>query len=128
MTHQFVCGLLSARCTGRARFVWNARIREQGLDAFFDFYPTVTERDLTLRLAEMFHLERTAYLLSESLQKVVRPLLDRIDSSVSDGKAIDTVINCGGILIGFHGADLSMDEQLQHWIAASSFSIDFLEK
>lgn len=116
MAPQFVFGLLSARCTGRARAVWNLLLREQGIDGFFDFYPTSGERELTLRLAEMFHLDRRAYVLSGPLQDIVRPLLDRMDSSVTDEKAVDTIINTGGVLVGFHIGDLPPTQQLHYWL------------
>ncbi len=120
MAHAYVFGLLSARCSGQARKTWNALLRAQEVDGFFDFYPTVTVRDLELRLAEMFHLGRRAYILSAPLKPLVRPLLDRIDASAEKSGDIDTVINEGGVLVGYSLGGLEPPEQLACWIRQST--------
>jgi shikimate 5-dehydrogenase len=81
--------------------MWNEIFREREIDAFFDFYRTSTDRDLELRLSEMFLHERRAYLLDPLFSLSVRPLLDRMDPSAKATQRIDTVINDDGILIGF---------------------------
>ncbi len=122
MAHAYVFGLLSARCSNAARKTWNALLRERGVDGFFDFYPTETQQDLELRLAEMFHLGRRAYILAEPLRKIVLPLLDRVEKAAQkDG--IDTIINEGGVLVGYHLSDLPPSDQLTLWMAKSTSSL-----
>lgn len=117
MARTYVFGLLSARCNNRARKTWNALLKEKKTDGFFDFYRTETTADLELRLAEMFHLGRRAYIVSEPLRPLVRPLLDRIDSSVES--EADTVINEGGVLVGYSLGALEPSAQLEAWIGKS---------
>ena len=116
MQCRYVFGLLSNRCTGQARVSWNALLAEKGIDGFFDFYPVRTILDLELRLAEMFHLGRTAYILSPTEQVRIRPLLDAVDPEVGD-RPIDTVINEGGVLVGYAIAHFSPDQQLAVWLS-----------
>lgn len=115
MQCRYVFGLLSPRCTGNARATWNALLVEKGIDGFFDFYAVRTALELELRLAEMFHLGRTAYILSPAQQTQIRPLLDAVDAEVGD-KPIDTVINQGGVLVGYALSHLPPDQQLTEWL------------
>lgn len=116
MQCRYVFGLLSNRCTGHARATWNALLAEKGIDGFFDFYSVRTSLELELRLAEMFHLGRTAYILSSVEQARIRPLLDAVDVEVGD-KSIDTVINEGGVLVGYALSHLPPDAQLAVWLS-----------
>ena len=122
MAHAYVFGLLSARCSNQARKTWYALIRERGVDGFFDFYPTETTGDLELRFAEMFHLGRRAYILSEPLRPLAAALLDRIDPSAKKS-GIDTVINEGGVLVGYHLDLLPPAEKLALWISKSESAL-----
>ena len=103
---KIVCGLIGPVCSANARTVWNRMFADAGIDAFFDFYRTVTREDLELRLSEMFLLERRGYIVAEEFQTLVLPLLDRFDTDAEREGKVDTVINEGGVLIGyFFGAD-----------------------
>lgn len=90
----------------------------QGIDGFFDFYPTKTVADLELRLSEMFHLGRAAYILAEPLRSKVVPLLDRIDASAQK-ESPDTVINERGVLVGYALGHRPEAEQLAFWTTQS---------
>ena len=67
----------------------------------------------------MFHLGRAAYLIGPKLRSVIVPLLDRMDPSCGS-EPPDTVINAGGILVGYALSARSNEEQLASWIDFSS--------
>lgn len=113
---RYVFGFLTARSSGDARKVWNDLLAKEGIDGFFDFYPTRSREDLQMRLSEMFHLGRAAYVLSPKLSEVVEPLLDRTDASVTQQGSIDTVLNEQGVLVGYALGHLPKEQQLQFWI------------
>lgn len=102
---QVVCGLIGAACSSRARTTWNELFRERGFAAFFDFYRTKTKEDLELRLSEMFLLERRGYVVASELQTIILPLLDRLDLTAIEKGSVDTVVNDGGVLIGYYCED-----------------------
>ncbi len=83
---------------------WNAYFAKEGMDAFCDRYPT-KEDQLPERLSEMFHFDRRGYIIGSRLQEAIFPLLDAIDSSVTDGK-VNVVKNEGGVLTGFFLKDV----------------------
>jgi shikimate 5-dehydrogenase len=118
MKHEFVFGLLGSKCSGQIRKVWNAFLKERGVDGFFDFYPTKTCEQLELRLSEMFLLHRRGYVIGEQFQETVIPLLDRLDTSAEKKGAVDTVVNDGGVFVGYWIGD-SADARLSLWLAAS---------
>ena len=60
---------------------------------------------MELRLAEMFHLDRRGYIIAPALQKMILPLLDQIDSSAAEKGSVDTVVNKGGVLVGYWMGD-----------------------
>ncbi|HAI98476.1 TPA: hypothetical protein DCL30_02940 [Candidatus Peribacteria bacterium] len=93
---------------------WNAYFRLQGMDAFMDRYPA-TARQLPERLSEMFHFDRRLYIVGKSLQKVILPLLDGVDSFAKGG--VDCVVNEGGILRGYWvGEGLDDPERVMEWM------------
>ncbi len=96
-----VCGLIGPVCTSQARTFWNKKFSDAGLDAFFDFYRTKTVQDLELRLSEMFLLERRGYVVAEEFQTLILPLLDRLDAEALREGRVDTVVNEGGVLVGY---------------------------
>ncbi len=73
------------------------------MDAFIDYYAT-KENQLPERLSEMFHFDRTMYIVDSSLGQAIKPLLDEIDPSVGEG-SVDTVFNREGVLIGYFVGD-----------------------
>jgi len=79
---------------------WNEYFAERRMDAFMDHYPT-TEKLLPERLSEMFHFDRRGYIVGDSLSTAVIPLLDGLDGSSRQSKKVNTVLNDGGVLIGF---------------------------
>ncbi|MDP7477205.1 MAG: hypothetical protein QF442_02030 [Candidatus Peribacteraceae bacterium] len=85
--------------TSAEKRYWNSRFEEEGIDAFLDHYPT-KEEELPERLSEMFHHDRRGYIVGKALQQAIIPLLDSIDSSAGEG-SVDTVVNDGGVLIGY---------------------------
>ncbi|MDD5055230.1 MAG: hypothetical protein PHZ00_03085 [Candidatus Peribacteraceae bacterium] len=105
MAHRSVCGLLGPRCIAGERKRWNALFLEKGIDAFFDCYKASTIADLELRLAEMFHLGRRGYLVVPALQKIIVPLLDRLDASAKGEGSVDIVVNNGGVICGYWMGD-----------------------
>ncbi len=115
MAHQYVFGLLAPRCSGNARTVWNALLRDHGIDGFFDFYSVRSRTDLELRLSEMFHLGRAAYIVSPEFAQAILPLLDELDASVSPKKGVDMVINESGILRGYARGEADDEACLRLW-------------
>lgn len=114
MAHEFVFGFVGSKCSGQIRKVWNAYLKERGVDGFFDFYPTKTFEMLELRLSEMFLLHRRGYIIGENFQEKVIPLLDRLDASVKD--KVDTVVNDGGVLVGHWVGSEALFERLELWL------------
>lgn len=112
-----VCGLIGSSCVSQARTTWNALFQKRGISAFFDFYRTKTKEDLELRLSEMFLLERRGYLVAPELQTLILPLLDRLDDSAKNAERVDTVVNDGGVLIGYCcGGD---NKRLELWFSGA---------
>lgn len=111
---QAVCGLVGPVCTSKARTKWNSLFKVRGFSAFFDFYRTKTLQDLELRLSEMFLLERRGYIVAEELQTMIVPLLDRLDVSAAEKGSVDTVVNDGGVLVGYFCNDLD-ERRMEVW-------------
>ena len=107
-----VCGLIGPLCSSEARSKWNGIFLSSGLDAFFDFYRTKTQRDLELRLSEMFLLERRGYIIGEPFQQSILPLLDRIDPAAQEAGRVDTVVNENGVLLGTCASD---EQKMRLW-------------
>lgn len=105
MAHEFVFGLIGPVCTAHARKTWNELLRKEGIDGFFDFYPTSTIGELELRLSEMFRLGRRGYIVHPSLAREAVRLMDRTDRGV-DERGVRVVKNEGGVLTGY-GCDFS---------------------
>lgn len=101
MTELLTIGLVAPRCVGSSRKVWNDALREKGIPAFFDFYRTTTIRDLELRLSQMFLHDRRGYIVDPLFSSSILPLLDRLDDQAITHGAVDTVLNDGGILVGY---------------------------
>ncbi len=118
MTERYVFGFLGARGSGDLRKTWNALLAEQGIDGFFDCYRAVSAKDLELRLSEMFLLERSGYLLSPKLGTIIMPLLDKLDASAEERGEVDTVLNEGGVMIGYFLGDIPPEERLKLWMSA----------
>ncbi|OGJ62000.1 hypothetical protein A3C37_00670 [Candidatus Peribacteria bacterium RIFCSPHIGHO2_02_FULL_53_20] len=83
---------------------WNRFLREQGIDGSMDRYPC-TESMLPERLSEMLHFDRRGYIVTESLHSSIAALMDRLDPSAEERKSVDTVVNDGGMLIGYWTAE-----------------------
>ncbi len=115
MAHEYVFGLLGPICTANARKTWNALLKKEKIDGFFDFYRTHSKHDLVTRLSEMFLLERRGYLIADSLQADAVSLMDRLDASVKHGR-VDTVKNEGGVLVG-HFLGNNPEAILKLWMA-----------
>lgn len=79
---------------------WNKFLRESGIDGSLDRYPC-TENTIPERLSEMLHFDRCGYIVAEPLQKNMMGFMDHLDSSTQEHKAVDTVVNDGGVLTGF---------------------------
>ena len=77
---------------------WNAKFREQGMDASMDLYPT-TVANLPERLSEMFHFDRRAYIVGKDLSKAIIPLLDEAEPAARHA-GVSLVENHKGILFG----------------------------
>jgi shikimate 5-dehydrogenase len=116
--HQYVFGFLGPRCTGNIRALWNARLREQGIDGFFDFYRTTTRRDLETRLSEMFLLERRGYLVDPSLQEACVALMDTLTSAARSAGLVDTVRNERGVLTGDFLGHVDPEARLTFWMTS----------
>lgn len=97
----------------------------EGIDASFAFYRT-SVNDLPLRLSEMFHLERRGYIVAPELQKAIVPLLDSIDNSANERGVVDTVVNEGGVLVGFsrEGGTSGSHVERRHLLLWFSVSAD----
>ncbi len=115
--HQIVCGLIGKTCTGGARERWNRLFTERGVDAFFDFYRTMTREDLELRLSEMFLLERRGYVVGGDWQSAILPLLDAVHETAKQKGSVDTIVNERGVLTGyFFGDSEDVDaERMKVW-------------
>ena len=74
---------------------WNAYFRDHNMDAFMDRYPTTVET-LPERLSEMFHFDRRLYIVAESLQDNIIPLLDEVEGEGS----VNMIMNEEGKLVG----------------------------
>jgi hypothetical protein len=79
---------------------WNRFLREQGIDGSMDRYPC-TAITLPERLSEMLHFDRRGYIVAESLQKIMKDFMDRLDSSSREHNAVDTIVNDRGIFTGY---------------------------
>lgn len=99
--------------SGAALSRWTAYFRSHGLDASIDRYPA-TKQTIPERLSEMFHFDRRGYIVGKSLQKAIIPYLDRLDAGAAEEGSVDTVLNDGGILIGFFCAN-DDDKRSQIW-------------
>ena len=86
-----IIGTLSNASQIRAK--WNAYFEEKGIDAFIDKYPT-TQETLPERLSEMFHFDRRAYIVGDSLQEEIVELLDEAEPKMN------FVINDRGVMSG----------------------------
>lgn len=86
---------------------------ERGIPAFFDFYRTKTQRDLELRLSEMFLHERRGYLIDPLFSVSILPLLDQLDSSAVASGKVDTVVNDGGVFVGYFVSATVDDTQIE---------------
>lgn len=118
---QVVCGLIGPSCASQARTRWNELFREKNIPAFFDFYRTKTKEDLELRLSEMFLLERRGYVMAPELQTMIVPLLDRLDDTAKQTERVDTVVNDGGVLVGYScGSD---EKRLAVWFSGTMLSL-----
>jgi hypothetical protein len=120
-----VLGLLAPRCTLSARKVWNDALQHIEKDRFFfDYYRTISCADLELRLSEMFLLERFGYIIDPSFSSLALPLLDVLDSSSLHTKRVDTILNRGGVLMGYDFAATSpidfLDERITLFMASFS--------
>lgn len=94
---------------------WNGFLRESDIDGSMDRYPC-TEAMIPERLSEMLHFDRRGYIVSASLQIPVAAFMDRLDASAQKCNAVDTVVNDGGVLIGYwtDGDDALRQEFLLH--------------
>jgi shikimate 5-dehydrogenase len=93
---------------------WNARFREEGIDAFMDNYPTKAD-ELPERLSEMFHFDRRGYIVGKALSKAIIPLLDHLDASAAREGRVDFVANTSGEMTGCAGQ--SREEIWALWFA-----------
>jgi shikimate 5-dehydrogenase len=93
---------------------WNARFKEEGIDAFMDNYPT-KEQELPERLSEMFHFDRRGYIVGKALSKAIISLLDHLDASAAGEGRVDVVVNTGGIMTGYSGQN--REELWSIWFA-----------
>lgn len=101
-----ICGILG-KVPNASKILkeWNAYFREYGMDATMELYPA-TIANLPERLSEMYHFDRRFYIVAQSLQKAIIPLLD----SVSDDarrRGVTVVMNHQGI---FNGDCTSLEE------------------
>lgn len=119
MPHRFIIGLLAPHCSHDARKTWNRVLKERGVDGFFDFYVTKDEKDLELRLSEMFTLGRAGYIIGEPFQESVIPFLDELDAEIENAKRADTIVNKGGVLVGYFFGGTSTEERLRLWTETS---------
>ncbi len=121
---RYVFGLLGANCRRDSRKKWNTLLTGHKVNGFVDFYRTVTENDLELRLSEMFLHGRIGYVLEAPLQKPVQKMLDRLSPSAKRRKRVDTIVNERGVLVGYYLDGLSSEEkmrkQLSLWLEAGS--------
>lgn len=104
-----VVGLIGPVCIDQCRAVWNTALREQGSPLDFQFYRTRNREELELRLSEMFTLGRLGYIVHPEFQSTVLPLLDRLDSAAHKKERVDTIVNDGGVLVGYY-LDASVNE------------------
>ncbi|MBP9774111.1 MAG: hypothetical protein KBD00_05835 [Candidatus Peribacteraceae bacterium] len=113
-----VIGYIGPKLPGDLRKTWNALFSERKIDAFFDFYRTRKD-DLPLRLSEMFLLERRGYIVDPQFSTEIIALLDRLDCSAQTSGKVDTVVNEGGVLIGYciDSDDSSIAERMQWWFS-----------
>lgn len=102
------------RQTNKIQKEWNDKFDTKKIDAFMDRYKT-GKNDLSLRLSEMFHFDRRGYIVYGELQKNIIPLLDIIDYSVGKTGKVDTVLNKGGVLMGYFLGD-DMEERWRLWL------------
>lgn len=79
---------------------WNRFLRNAGIDGSMDRYPC-TAAALPECLSAMVHFDRRGYIVTRSLQKEIIVLMDRLDSSAVKRNAVDTVVNDGGVLVGY---------------------------
>jgi shikimate 5-dehydrogenase len=110
MRSRLIFGFVGPKCSHDARKRWNAYFREQRIDAFFDFYKANSVSDLELRLSEMFLLERRGYLIDPTLQNVCVSLMDELDASAKKEGRVDTVVNRGGVLVGYYSGTKDVAE------------------
>ena len=115
MAHAYVFGFLGARCKANARTTWNALLKKEGIDGFFDFYRTTGSQDLATRLSEMFLLERRGYLIDVPLQEATVPLMDFLAPSVQNGR-VDVVKNERGVLTGHYVGETTPETILKMWM------------
>ncbi len=116
MEHKNVFGLVGPSCKGQARKIWNALLKKEGIDGFFDFYRAKNSYDLVTRLSEMFLLERRGYLLDESLQESAAELMDMLTAEAKHAGRIDTVKNERGVLIGYFLDKADPEAILKVWM------------
>ena len=91
--------------------------RSRGIDAFFDFYRTKTERDLELRLSEMFLHERRGYIVDPRFSHAIIPLLDRLDVRAEESSTVDTVVNEEGVFVGYDTSSTDDQSQMERRIS-----------
>ena len=117
MPPTFIIGLIGPVCTHSARKTWNEMFRSRGIDAFFDFYRTKTERDLELRLSEMFLHERRGYIVDARFSHAIIRLLDRLDVRAEESSTVDTVVNEGGVFVGYDTSSTDDQSQMERRIS-----------
>ena len=115
MKHAIVCGLLAPTCSGNARSIWNSYFSRHQYDAFFDFYRCTGREDLTLRLSEMFLLNRRGYIVDKVFQEEIVPLLDVLEPSALRAGRVDSILNNEGVLHGAYIDDQSPEMRVQFW-------------
>lgn len=112
--HRELFGILgSFPVAGKEMARWNKSFAKQGIDAWMSKYPA-TVKTIPERLSEMFHFDRRAYLVSPSLEKVVLPFLDRLETHAKQEGRVNTILNERGVLVG---ALLTEEEREQKWLS-----------
>jgi shikimate 5-dehydrogenase len=103
--HREIYGILGSHPqAAELRRAWERWFREKQIDATLERYPA-TVANLPERLSEMFHFDRRAYIIGPALQQAIIPLLDRLDDQAEEEGSIDTVMNEGGLMVGYWFGD-----------------------
>ncbi len=110
-----VFGFLGPSLRGSVKRAWHAYFVSASLDACFECFPTKTERDLELRLSEMFLLDRRGYILHPRFYDVVLPFLDRYEKGI-ECTGVNIVTNVNGVLVGSYAPEVSESLEAQEGI------------